>query len=425
MVHSHTTSFRLGTRINNLEIVNVLGEGAYGQVYLAKQLDSTTPKLYAIKSLRQSKLDDRQRAFQRTEIGLHARLSGHPHIIPLERVIREPEWTHVVLEYGPEGDLFSAITERDLYVGNHALIRHVFLQLLDAVSYCHNNGVYHRDLKPENVLVFDKGRTVKLADFGLATTEPITNDYGCGSTFYFSPECQGDLNRKNGSNQRRVGYATAPNDIWSLGVILINMAAGRNPWRQASLNDDTFCAYLADPNFLLKILPISRELNHILKRIFCIDPLRRIGLDELKERIQKCKYFTRTAQVEQLELQQDLERESLGLHLRLNHPRHGSTHGTKQQKHSVKQKVVLPPSPPATPRSDRSRSSLTTTCSWQQQQQQPRLTTPPSSRTTSNKSKIPSRAATPDEATLSTTFEKGKSEEEKDDLVPTMLALTV
>ena len=186
MIRQHPT-FRLGTRINNLEIVNILGEGAYGQVYLAKQLDKGRPKLYAIKSLRQSRLDDRQRAFQRTEIGLHSRLSGHPHIVRLERVIREPEWTHVVLEYGPEGDLFSAITERELYFGNHQLIRHVFMQLLDAVSYCHNNGVYHRDLKPENVLVFDNGNTVKLADFGLATTEPITNDYGCGSTFYFSP----------------------------------------------------------------------------------------------------------------------------------------------------------------------------------------------------------------------------------------------
>lgn len=185
MVHPHT--FPLGKRINNLEIVNILGQGAYGQVYLAKRIDTPELQLCAVKSLRQAKLDDRQRAFQRTEIGLHARLSGHPHIIQLERVIREPEYTHVVLEYGPEGDLFSAITERELYMGNHSLIRHVFLQLLDAVSYCHRNGVYHRDIKPENILVFDGGKTVKLADFGLATTEVISTDYGCGSTFYFSP----------------------------------------------------------------------------------------------------------------------------------------------------------------------------------------------------------------------------------------------
>lgn len=193
MVHSSQNScFPLGTRISNYEIVNVLGEGAYGRVYLAKQIDSKTlaPKLYAIKSLRQAKLDDRQRAFQRTEIGLHARLSStanDQHIIRLERVVREPGWVHMVMEYGPEGDLFSAITERDLYVGNHQLIRHVFLQLIDAVRHCHHHNVYHRDLKPENILVFDRGRSVKLADFGLATTQAVSNEYGCGSTFYFSP----------------------------------------------------------------------------------------------------------------------------------------------------------------------------------------------------------------------------------------------
>ncbi|CDS13446.1 hypothetical protein LRAMOSA05622 [Lichtheimia ramosa] len=349
MVHQ---TFQLGTRINNYEIVNVLGEGAYGQVYLAK--DIHTRRLYAIKSLRQQRLDERQRAFQRTEIALHSKLSGHPHIIQLERVIREPErWTHVVLEYGPEGDLFSAITERDIYVGNHALIRHVFLQLVDAVSYCHQQGVYHRDLKPENILVFDNGRTVKLADFGLATTEPITSDYGCGSTFYFSPECQGDL-RKASSQRRsatRVGYATAPNDVWALGVILINLAAGRNPWRQASLTDETFCAYLADPNFLLKILPISRELNQILKRIFCVDPLRRISLDELRERIKRCKHFTRTPQVERLESRSRLSVNS-----------------------SIP-KVVLPPSPPASPRHSSSWKQHHAKATTQVQQQ--RLTTPP------------------------------------------------
>ncbi|CAO3592945.1 unnamed protein product [Absidia cylindrospora] len=207
------------------------------------------------------------------------------------------------MEYAPEGDLFTAITERDLFAGNHPLIRRVFLQLLDAVEHCHSNGVYHRDLKSENVLVFDGGRTIKLADFGLATLDPISTDYGCGSTFYFSPECQGDLAKQR---QQRVGYATVPNDIWALGVILINLAAGRNPWKQASLQDETFRAYLGDPDFLLKILPISRELNRILKRIFCIDPLRRIGLKELKYRIQQCKYFTRTAEVDRWERLQDL-----------------------------------------------------------------------------------------------------------------------
>ncbi|KAI8096977.1 kinase-like domain-containing protein [Halteromyces radiatus] len=298
-----TSVLALGSHVENLDIVQLLGHGAYGQVYLAQ--DQQTQQYLAVKTLlRHENKNNKtpQRGFQRMEIGLHARLSGHPHIIRLDRVIREADYTHIVMEYAPEGDLFTAITERDLFAGNHPLIQRAFLQLLDAVEHCHLNGVYHRDLKSENVLVFDGGRTIKLADFGLATMDPISTDYGCGSTFYFSPECQGDLAKQGG----RVGYATAPNDIWALGVILINLAAGRNPWKQASLQDETFRAYLNDPDFLLKILPISRELNRILKRIFCIDPLRRIGLKELKLRIQQCKYFTRTAEVDRWERLQDL-----------------------------------------------------------------------------------------------------------------------
>jgi hypothetical protein len=105
------------------------------------------------------------------------------------------------------------------------------------------------------------------------------------------------------------------------------LATGRNPWKQASLKDETFRAYLADPDFLLSILPISRELNRILKRIFCIDSMRRISLPELKEKIRDCKYFTRTAEVDRWE------------------------HTVQQSRKSRKIATVieLPPSPPSTP----------------------------------------------------------------------------
>lgn len=339
-----------GTLIDNLRVVDVLGKGASGQVYLGRHEEEKA--FYAIKSLYQK---NKQKSLVRMEIGLHARLSGHPNIIHLERIIRDQDWTHVVLEYGSEGDLFAAITERDLYNGNHPLIRRVFLQLLDAVSFCHENNVYHRDLKPENVLVFDGGRTVKLADFGLATTNTVSMEYGCGSVFYYSPECQGDLFQNNANS---VGYATAPNDVWALGIILVNLATGRNPWKQASLKDETFHAFLSDPDFLLKILPISRELNHILKRVFCVDPKRRITIQKLKEKIRKCKYFTRTAEVDQYErsLQQQF------IYQQQQQQRYKSI----IRIYGKNDKVELPPSPPATPSSSTPSSRSTSPAIWQQ-----------------------------------------------------------
>ena len=168
----------------------MLGTGAYGVVYSA--LDLYTQTWYAVKALSKTNanghpLDQRQREFQQREIQLHYAASAHPNIVSMLKIVDDPECTYVILEYCPEGDLFSNITERGRYVSNDALIRRAFLQILDAVEHCHRLGIYHRDLKPENILVSNAGADVLLADFGLATTDAESEDHGCGSTFYMSP----------------------------------------------------------------------------------------------------------------------------------------------------------------------------------------------------------------------------------------------
>jgi serine/threonine protein kinase len=180
-------SERIGSLIDNgrLELTHILGVGAYGVVYAAKNVISQ--RMCAVKCMPKANIDARQHRLHETEIKLHAQVSGHPNIISLEKVVDTSDTLNVMLEYCHEGDLFSMITEKGGYLGNDQLIKQVFIQILDAVQYCHFNGIYHRDLKPENILVFDEGRTVKLADFGLATTDFWSRDFGCGSTFYMSP----------------------------------------------------------------------------------------------------------------------------------------------------------------------------------------------------------------------------------------------
>ncbi|KAI1177597.1 kinase-like domain-containing protein [Nemania sp. FL0916] len=280
---------RLGKFLGeSLQLVKIIGTGAYGVVYLA--VDITTRIQYAVKTLSKfnadgTPLDRRQLAFQHRELRLHYLASAHPNVVSMHKIVDDPDCIYVVLEYCSEGDLFFNITDRGQYVGKDDMVKNVFLQILDAVEHCHSLGIYHRDLKPENILVSNQGDTVKLADFGLAIAHDRSVDYGCGSTFYMSPECLDP-------SSWRPFYYCAPNDIWSLGVILVNLTCGRNPWRQASFDDSTYRAFTKSQDFLRTILPLSDDLNDILGRIFTRNPDERITLPELRNRILACPKLT-------------------------------------------------------------------------------------------------------------------------------------
>lgn len=173
---------RIGCALaGRLELVSILGNGSFGVV------DVLTNISYTVKALPKDGLDTRQQRFQRREVSLHHQASQHPNVTTLLRILDGPECTFMVMEFCPEGDLLSNITEQGRFAGDDLLAKHAFLQILDAVQYCHSIGIYHRDLRPENILVTDHGHTVKLADFAMATTDSMISDFGCGSKFYMSP----------------------------------------------------------------------------------------------------------------------------------------------------------------------------------------------------------------------------------------------
>ncbi|EPQ52160.1 kinase-like protein, partial [Gloeophyllum trabeum ATCC 11539] len=231
----------LGTFIDDgaLQLVEVLGYGGYGVVYRAVDPRSCDQTSYAVKCLIHANMHEtsRQRQVHLREIALHQRASAHPNVVTLHRVIEEHDYTWIVMDYCSDGDLFSQILNNRRYLGRERLIKRVFLQLLDAVEYCHSIGIYHRDLKPENVLCFDEGLRLAITDFGLATTDALSDEFRTGSIYHMSPECKGGAFAPEGT------YAPMFNDIWSLGIILLNIITGRNPWRSASDSDPTFRAY--------------------------------------------------------------------------------------------------------------------------------------------------------------------------------------
>jgi serine/threonine protein kinase len=187
----------VGTLIDGgtLELVEVLGVGGYGVVYRAVDIRSLRPKSYAVKCLMHfpKHRDSRQRHLHIREITLHQLTSTHPNVVSLHRVIEESTNTYLIMDFASDGDLFSQILHNSRYLGDDYLIKHVFLQLLDAVEHCHSLGIYHRDLKPENVLCFDDGFRVAITDFGLATTEKVSQEFRTGSVYHMSPgkQCLG------------------------------------------------------------------------------------------------------------------------------------------------------------------------------------------------------------------------------------------
>ncbi len=74
-------------------------------------------------------------------------------------------------------------------------------------------------------------------------------------------------------------------------MILVNLTCGRNPWKRASVEDSTFRAYLKNPAFLKSILPLSPELDSILRRVFEVNPAKRITIPELRDLIIRCSRF--------------------------------------------------------------------------------------------------------------------------------------
>ncbi|KAH8668831.1 kinase-like domain-containing protein [Xylariales sp. PMI_506] len=232
-----------------------------------------------------SPIRKRQYATLQRIIRLHYSVQSHPHIIPMLKVFDGEDHLSLIFEYFPNGDLFENIVRHGNYVGQDELVKKIFLQLLEAIEHCHRLGVYHRDIKPENILVSDYLQNIKLGGFNMVTSASQSNEFGCGTLFYMSPECF-----EPGSNSY---YLCAPTDVWSAGVTLVNLSCGRNLWAKPSFEDPMYRAYRErGSDYLKSILPFSDELASILDMIFLEDPQLRIKLSELKTLIAQCPSFT-------------------------------------------------------------------------------------------------------------------------------------
>ncbi|KAH9957233.1 kinase-like domain-containing protein [Russula dissimulans] len=244
---SHSSFALLGQTIDNgaLAIEQVLGAGSFGVVYRAR--DTRSGVHYAVKCVEKRSSD----YYQTRETQLHARVSSHPHVLTFHREIDGGDCAFFVYDLCA-GDLHSVIRKLTFFRKNE-LIKRVFIQIIDALEYCHSRGVYHRDLKPENILVssLSGDMDVFIADFGLATMNKMTAS-SCGTQSLVP---------------RHDPYSTVSGDIWALGCILAEMIATVRPWTCASPEDRDYNDYLCDRAILLDVLPLSDGAYSLLTQI--------------------------------------------------------------------------------------------------------------------------------------------------------------
>ncbi|MHC4471260.1 MAG: protein kinase domain-containing protein [Planctomycetota bacterium] len=211
----------IGTTLGPYRLVEKLGTGGMGTVYLAEG----DGQRVAVKILHPHLLEA-PGALQR--VRREAEAGG---LVNHENVVRAITWDVVELADGPCSYLVTEYVEgrtlrtllSDLGVVPEALLREIGVQVAAGLSAIHGEGIVHRDLKPENVMITADER-VRIMDLGVArlvdATE-LTGDAGfAGSILYASPE------------QLRNASVGPPTDLYSLGVLLFELATGENPFHR-------------------------------------------------------------------------------------------------------------------------------------------------------------------------------------------------
>jgi serine/threonine protein kinase len=264
--------------IGDYQLLEELGRGSYGCSFLGQSL--TTNEYVAVKILSKKGLSSSELELQKLETDIQQHLN-HINLLHLDHVIQEQDYTYMIMELCDGGDLFEYVVN-NYTKDDEVKIKSIFSQILDAIEYLHDHEIYHRDIKLENILV-QQDHIYKVADFGLATREKQSMDFGCGSATYLGPEHFSSDDEEEDEEEYEP-YDTAKSDIWSLGILLLGLLFGRNPWREATTNDLSFKAFKESPNHALKkIFPtLSWDCLNFLMKALDVDPIKRFDIKEMK-----------------------------------------------------------------------------------------------------------------------------------------------
>ncbi len=246
-----------GRTLGPYTLVKRLGNGAFGTVWLAERRSSLATTLFALKFPHSTSLD---LPAVRKEVQIWSRVSGHPNILPVIEADFFDQHLVIVSEYAPDGSLADWISRNWRRETAVAFTLAMARGMLQGLAHLHNHSMVHRDLKPGNVLL--QGSLPKIADFGLARLlESTEQSVSVGGTpAYMAPEAW-------------EGQRSEQSDLWSLGVILFELASGQKPFQEKELYQLTHSIQTRMPPPLPEAVPA--ELQALILRALEKNPDRR------------------------------------------------------------------------------------------------------------------------------------------------------
>jgi serine/threonine protein kinase/Tfp pilus assembly protein PilF len=258
----------IGQKIESFEIVEMIGRGGMGIVYLAH--DTRLNRSVAIKSIPPGLMD---KATARTRFQREAKLLAslnHPNIAVIHDIIEQEALGYLVLEYVPGQTLAERITEGQFKLQEALTIA---LQITKAVAAAHEHDIIHRDLKPGNIKITPDGR-VKVLDFGLAkavggesSEKPTTVTQPgrvMGTPAYMSPE------------QARGKPTDKRSDIWSFGCIMYQLLTGHLPFEGETATDTLARIIEREPDWGMLPEDTPSNIRVLLRRCLEKDLRRRL-----------------------------------------------------------------------------------------------------------------------------------------------------
>ncbi len=259
-------AFEPGARLDDYVLLQPLGSGGMGEVWLGR--DSRLSRRVALKLLPPDLTRDPVRIARFEQEARAASSLNHPNVCTILALGHTPDGQrYIAMEY-IEGE-----TLRARLIRSRPTIREsidIITQVASALAAAHAAGIVHRDIKPENVMMRPDG-VVKVLDFGLAKLTPLGSDVGTdctrtllqtsvgtviGTVAYMSPE------------QARGQDVDGRTDVWSLGVVLTEMLAGRLPFDGQSPTDVLAAILEHDPPPLTADVPseLQRIVGKALKK---------------------------------------------------------------------------------------------------------------------------------------------------------------